>query len=139
MTVLGVAYKGNVDNTRESPAVEVIEELLDSGVEVRVYYPHVGHFDHELWNLEAAFQGSDLALMADHNEFKYLSADGLGELMSNKIVFDTKIVSMAVSGKKKDLEWKCWVDTEIRGALDETIPADDKKNGSRMGTFSHAV
>jgi UDP-N-acetyl-D-mannosaminuronic acid dehydrogenase len=91
VTVLGVAYKGNVDDTRESPALEVIEALIKSNIEVRVYDPHVRHFSHELWNVEAAFRGSDMALiLTDHNEFKYLSPDGLGELMRNKVVFDTK-------------------------------------------------
>ncbi|NMA23606.1 MAG: nucleotide sugar dehydrogenase, partial [Spirochaetales bacterium] len=91
VTVLGVSYKGNVDDTRETPAAEVIRALLQQGMEVRVYDPHVRHFEFELFNLEAAFQQSDLALvLADHNEFKYLSPAELGGLMRNRIVFDTK-------------------------------------------------
>lgn len=91
VTVLGVAYKGNVDDTRESPATEVIHELVNHDIEVRVYDPHVKHYEYDLLNLEEAFNGSDLVLiLSDHNEFKYLSPGELGNLMKTKKVLDTK-------------------------------------------------
>jgi UDP-N-acetyl-D-mannosaminuronic acid dehydrogenase len=80
-----------VDDTRESPATEVIRELTEHNIEVRVYDPHVRHFEFELYDLESAFRGADLALLlSDHNEFKYLSPDELGKLMRSRAVFDTK-------------------------------------------------
>jgi UDP-N-acetyl-D-glucosamine dehydrogenase len=42
--VLGVAYKKDIDDLRESPALEVIEGLLHRGAKVRVCDPHVGPF-----------------------------------------------------------------------------------------------
>ena len=39
--VVGVAYKKNVDDVRESPALEIIELLLAKGAEVRYHDPHV--------------------------------------------------------------------------------------------------
>lgn len=42
--VLGIAYKKNVDDIRESPAAEVIEMLLDRGAEVNYHDPHLGRF-----------------------------------------------------------------------------------------------
>ena len=39
--VLGVAYKSNIDDCRESPAIEVIRHLLESGSEVFYHDPHV--------------------------------------------------------------------------------------------------
>jgi UDP-N-acetyl-D-glucosamine dehydrogenase len=42
--VLGVAYKPNVDDTRESPAAEIIEELLERGADIRYHDPHVEVF-----------------------------------------------------------------------------------------------
>ena len=42
-------------------------------------------------NLEEAFLASDLVLLlADHKEYKYLSAPELGLLMRNKQLFDTR-------------------------------------------------
>jgi UDP-N-acetyl-D-mannosaminuronic acid dehydrogenase len=39
--ILGVAYKGNVADARESPAEDLIRELLSSGVVVYAHDPHV--------------------------------------------------------------------------------------------------
>jgi UDP-N-acetyl-D-glucosamine dehydrogenase len=39
--VLGVAYKRNVDDTRESPGLEIIELLQERGAEVGYHDPHV--------------------------------------------------------------------------------------------------
>jgi UDP-N-acetyl-D-glucosamine dehydrogenase len=39
--VLGVAYKPNVNDTRESPALKIIDLLARSGAEVRYHDPHV--------------------------------------------------------------------------------------------------
>jgi UDP-N-acetyl-D-glucosamine dehydrogenase len=39
IVVLGIAYKENVTDTRESPATHIIEELVDRGAVVKVYDP----------------------------------------------------------------------------------------------------
>lgn len=42
--VLGVAYKQDIDDYRESPAIRVIEELLKVGADVKYYDPWVANF-----------------------------------------------------------------------------------------------
>lgn len=42
--VLGVAYKNDIDDYRESPAIRVIEELLKVGAKVRYFDPWVAKF-----------------------------------------------------------------------------------------------
>ena len=42
--VMGVAYKPDIDDLRESPAAEIIELLLAGGAEVSYHDPHVPHF-----------------------------------------------------------------------------------------------
>lgn len=42
--VLGIAYKKNVDDMRESPSVEIMELLRDKGAEVAYSDPHVANF-----------------------------------------------------------------------------------------------
>ena len=42
--VLGVAYKQDIDDYRESPAIRVIEELLKVGADVKYYDPWVASF-----------------------------------------------------------------------------------------------
>ena len=39
--VLGLAYKANVDDTRESPAFEIISILKTKGADVFVFYPYL--------------------------------------------------------------------------------------------------
>jgi len=39
--ILGVAYKKDIGDTRESPAIDIIESLLEKSVELSFYDPHV--------------------------------------------------------------------------------------------------
>jgi UDP-N-acetyl-D-glucosamine dehydrogenase len=39
--VIGVAYKKNIDDSRESPSAEIIELLRDRGAEVTYHDPHI--------------------------------------------------------------------------------------------------
>ena len=45
--VLGVAYKQDIDDYRESPALRVIEELEKTGAEVRYYDPWVASYKYK--------------------------------------------------------------------------------------------
>ena len=44
MLVVGIAYKPNIDDIRESPAAEIIELLQAGGAEVGYHDPHVAEF-----------------------------------------------------------------------------------------------
>jgi len=55
VAVIGVAYKNNIDDYRESPALDVIRLLLESGAEVFYVDPHVpGIGDHGVHMLASA-------------------------------------------------------------------------------------
>ena len=45
--VLGVAYKQDIDDYRESPAIKVIRHLEERGAEVVFYDPFVLEYKHE--------------------------------------------------------------------------------------------
>lgn len=91
VTVLGVTYKGNIDDTRESPALEVIEGLAQKGVQTKIYDPHVQHFKYETRSLKDAFEGSDCAVvLADHDEFRFLYPKEPATLMRRRQVLDTR-------------------------------------------------
>ncbi|WP_461865612.1 UDP-N-acetyl-D-mannosamine dehydrogenase [Thermococcus sp.] len=86
VVVLGLAYKGNSDDTRNSPAYAFIEAVQDDVGEIRSYDPYVSG-THE--SIEEALTGADAVVIAtDHNEFKILSWEGLGKLMRNRILID---------------------------------------------------
>jgi UDP-N-acetyl-D-glucosamine dehydrogenase len=73
IALLGVAYKRDVPDMRESPAEEIRDILEKRGAVVRVYDPHVP--EHSTSDsLEDALQDADAALIAtDHSEFRSLT------------------------------------------------------------------
>jgi UDP-N-acetyl-D-mannosaminuronic acid dehydrogenase len=91
VALFGVSYKGNVDDTRESPALEIIKELKEK-VDLRIYDPHVkGGIGYELSSLDVAIQNADLILIvADHADFRFLAPEELGKRMRNKSLLDTR-------------------------------------------------
>lgn len=91
VAVLGVAYKANVDDVRESPALAVIDGLRRRGVEVRACDTHVPGTRFALLPLEEAVAGADLAvILTDHDAFKDLSPLRLAALMRRKQILDTR-------------------------------------------------
>ena len=79
--VLGIAYKKNVDDMRESPSVILMEKLRDRGAMVEYSDPHIPVFpetrdhDFDLVSIEltpAAIAGYDCVLLAtNHDRFDY--------------------------------------------------------------------
>ena len=80
--VLGIAYKKNVDDMRESPSVVLMEKLQEMGATVAYSDPHVPVFpklrDHVHFDLKSVeitpetIRGYDCVLLAtDHDKFDY--------------------------------------------------------------------
>ncbi len=57
--VLGAAYKPNVDDLRESPALDVIGLLDQKGSEVSYHDPYIPHIQHEEWELSSRRRSDD--------------------------------------------------------------------------------
>ncbi|MEN6392150.1 MAG: nucleotide sugar dehydrogenase [Syntrophomonas sp.] len=90
IAVLGVSYKGDVEDTRESPALDIIEMLKAEGFQLRIYDPYAV-IDGQERKLEQAVKGADmLLLLADHSEFKTLDYARLAKEMRTPVVFDTR-------------------------------------------------
>lgn len=88
IVVLGVTYKGNVADCRESPALEIIDHLQLAGYDVVVYDPYVEPFNRDLL---AAVQGTDLMLvLSDHYDFLKLDYWELTRAMRTPMIFDTR-------------------------------------------------
>lgn len=69
--VLGVAYKKNVDDSRESPAITIIDLLISKGYEVVVHDPFVVKFAYPIVGIEEFFTTADaVILVTDHDLFK---------------------------------------------------------------------
>jgi UDP-N-acetyl-D-glucosamine dehydrogenase len=74
--VLGVAYKKDIDDVRESPALDIIELLRTKGADVRYHDPYVAEFAHNghglrsETDLESSLQTADcVVLVTDHSDY----------------------------------------------------------------------
>ncbi|MEI7848520.1 MAG: nucleotide sugar dehydrogenase, partial [Chloroflexota bacterium] len=71
IAILGLAYKPNVDDFRESPAIEVAHKLMHAGCNVRAHDPYATPFhkigEYLVSSLEEAVKDADLLiLLVDH-------------------------------------------------------------------------
>ncbi len=87
---LGLAYKPDIDDLRESPAVHIVERLLadrELGADVAVVEPYVpSHPRFTLVPLDAALADADIVLiLCAHKPFRKISPT----LLAEKIVIDT--------------------------------------------------
>lgn len=88
---VGMAYKRNIADDRESPALDVLELLMRRGAELGVLDPHVPPQRVEAHGLHPVPSGSDLStwtmavVLTDHDEVDY---DQIAEEVD--LVFDTR-------------------------------------------------
>ena len=113
ITVLGVAYKGDVDDTRETPALKFIKLAENEGYNVKVHDPYVKKFKYELLSLEEAVKDSDcLVLITDHSRFKEIEPRRISSLMRNKNIVDTRNILSAERWKEAGFNVKVLGDAE---------------------------
>lgn len=93
VAILGLAFKGDVDDMRESPSLKVIDALQQYGIEVSSFDPHIKELQHptQKATLEEAIEDADLIILTtDHTDFKQLSPDMLNTKEPKPFVLDTK-------------------------------------------------
>lgn len=76
--VLGVAYKPDIDDLRESPALDVIGLLMQKGAEVSYHDPYVKSVEHDTWKLasvpdlmKAVREADCVAVITNHSKYDY--------------------------------------------------------------------
>lgn len=85
---LGLAYKPNIDDLRESPAVEIVRELQRINIgQLKIVEPNLEtHDEFELVSLNEALDAADIVLiLVGHASFLKLSPNRIAE----KIIIDT--------------------------------------------------
>jgi UDP-N-acetyl-D-glucosamine dehydrogenase len=78
--VLGVAYKADISDVRESPALDVIGLLREKGAAISYFDPYVPEIHHDEWTMKSvkdlmpAVQEADcVVIITDHKELNYQS------------------------------------------------------------------
>jgi UDP-N-acetyl-D-mannosaminuronic acid dehydrogenase len=75
---LGLAYKPDVDDLRESPSLAVVAALRAAGVELRVVEPHLARWNMPLTPLAQAIRDADVVVtLTAHKAFQELPAGAL--------------------------------------------------------------
>lgn len=102
--VLGVAYKGDIDDYRESPAVDVIDVLKENGAAVDFYDPFIPEYKHD----GAVFRGipaidseviSQYDLVMITTAHTVIDYDMVND--SAQAIFDTKNVMKDIKNRDK--------------------------------------
>jgi len=120
---LGMAFKPNTDDLRESPLVEVIETLLGKGYTIRIYdqnvslsrlvgankrfiEEHIPHLSSLLCNtIDEVIVGSDVIVIGNlSNEF----GDALTQCRPDQIVIDLVRIPLDFSKVRAQYDGICW-------------------------------
>jgi UDP-N-acetyl-D-mannosaminuronic acid dehydrogenase len=93
ITALGLSYKPDVDDLRESPAIEIVQALVGKGAEVLFHEPFAPGAEvegaHSALSLEEAFKGSEgILLLVDHKVFHDLDPKWVAEFLKTKVAID---------------------------------------------------
>jgi UDPglucose 6-dehydrogenase len=97
--ILGLSYKPDTDDIRESPALVLIEQLLETGVSLRLYDPAampkaksaIGEHPLIRWcndELEAAEEADAIVLLTEWKQFRFLDFHELSLRMRGRAFFD---------------------------------------------------
>lgn len=102
IAIWGLAFKPETDDIRDAPAIEIIEELIKQGANVKAYDPvatanfklEVNHSSIKWCNdaLETAEQSDALCLLTEWSEFAQIDLSQLASLMARPILIDGRNV-----------------------------------------------
>ena len=98
LAVLGLSFKPNTDDVRESPAIDIVRQLQDRGAAIRCFDPQaMANASRELKDVEFcqdvydALRGCDaLVLATEWNEFRKLDFDRVRELLAEPVIVDLR-------------------------------------------------
>ncbi|MBW8011839.1 MAG: nucleotide sugar dehydrogenase [Chloroflexi bacterium] len=90
--VLGAAYKPDIDDVRESPALDVIGLLRQKKAQVSYHDPYIPHIEQDEWDLEsvsdvleAVGEADCVVIITNHSEYDYAAI-----LKKAKLIIDTR-------------------------------------------------
>jgi UDPglucose 6-dehydrogenase len=113
--VLGLTFKPNTDDIRESPAIKIVKTLLDKGVSVAAYDPAGMEAAKEVLKevviakdmYDVAKDADALVLITEWNEFRFLDWDRVKALLRSPTVMDLRNIFDPVRMKARGFDYHC--------------------------------
>ena len=99
--ILGLAFKAETDDIRESPAIDIVNELLKLGAIVKVHDPQAMHNFKEKYGdkvfycnneYESSKDADALLILTEWNEYRSLDLRRIKSAMKSPYIFDTRNV-----------------------------------------------
>jgi UDPglucose 6-dehydrogenase len=99
IAILGLAFKNGTDDCRKSPAIEIINHLLEKNADITAFDPKATGTAFQILgdkikyadDMYSCLKGADvLAILTEWNEFKSLDLAKTAELMKNKTIVDCR-------------------------------------------------
>jgi len=98
IAILGLAFKPNTDDVRESPAKDIINSILDNGGFINAYdpvandamsevFPEINYCDS--WR-DACENADAVVLITEWNEFRGIDLNILKQILSSPLILDTR-------------------------------------------------
>lgn len=116
IAILGLAFKNGTDDCRESPAMEIIAELLEQHMAITAYDPQamsraqqlLGNQIEYATNMYDALQGADvLAILTEWDEFKSLDLKKAKKLMKTAKIVDLRNLLEANEAENAGFDYQC--------------------------------
>ncbi|MBI9102598.1 MAG: UDP-glucose/GDP-mannose dehydrogenase family protein [Spirochaetales bacterium] len=112
--VLGLAFKQQTDDIRESPALTIIKSLEEKGCHIQAHDPKAmdnfeKEFPHVLYCNTAydACKNADVLIIAtEWNEYRGLDLERVSELMNEKVILDTRNLLDVAYVKKSGFKYQ---------------------------------
>jgi UDPglucose 6-dehydrogenase len=114
--LLGLAFKPNTDDLRESPAVRILEKLLEEGARVRAYDPvamdaarlgGLGGVTYCKDEYDAAAGSDALVVATEWNQFRGLDVERIRGLLREPVVVDLRNVFEPSAMRAKGFRYTC--------------------------------
>jgi len=116
IAVLGLAFKAGTDDCRESPAIDIIEELLKHNVSISAYDPQAANTCRKILGdkiqyadtLYDAVKNADIAvILTEWEQFKKMDLKKISKLMKHKNILDCRNILDLKKVKKQDFKYEC--------------------------------
>jgi UDPglucose 6-dehydrogenase len=113
--ILGLTFKPNTDDIRESPAIKIVKRLVDKGASVVAFDPAGMEAAKEVLRevvfakdmYDVAKDADALVLITEWNEFRFLDWDRVKSLLRSPIVVDLRNIYDPVRMRARGFDYRC--------------------------------